>query len=62
MLVPRLPVPQLPARWVRYFATQSSQTDAETPEMILRYGDFVRSRRPRKEVSRPRTFSALQAA
>jgi hypothetical protein len=56
-----LPVPRLPANWVRYFVTQSSQTD-ETPEMILRYVDFVRRRRRRKEVSARRPRRAVRAA
>jgi hypothetical protein len=46
-----LSVPRVPANWVRHFATQSSHTDDETPEMILRYADFVRERRRRKNLS-----------
>ena len=57
-----LPVPRLPANWVRHFATQSSQIDDETPEMILRYADFVRRRRQRKEVSARRPRQAVRAA
>jgi hypothetical protein len=46
-----LTVSRLPANWVRYFVTQSSQTDNETLEMILRYVERVGSPRTWKDAA-----------
>jgi hypothetical protein len=54
---PALPVPRLPANWVRYFVTQSSQTDDETLEMILRYVERVGSPRRWKNATPSRTIA-----
>jgi hypothetical protein len=55
-----LPVPRLPASWVRYF-TESSQTYDETMEMVLRYVERVGSPRRWKDAT-PRQAIALQSA
>jgi hypothetical protein len=53
-----LAVPRLPANWVRYFVTQSSQTDSETLEMILRYVERVGSPRRWKDAAPRRAAAA----
>jgi hypothetical protein len=55
-------VPHLPANWVRYFVTQSSQTDDETLEMVLRYVERVGSPRRWKDSSPRPAAQALQSA
>jgi hypothetical protein len=57
-----LVVPRLAANWVRYFVTQSSQTDDETLEMILRYVERVGSPRRWKDASPRRSLEAAQSA
>jgi hypothetical protein len=56
-----LVVPRLAANWVRYFATQSSQTDDDTLEMILRYVERVGSPRRWKDATPRRTLAVPSA-
>jgi hypothetical protein len=52
-------VPRLPANWIRYFVTESSQTDDETLEMVLGYVERVGSPRSWKDAM-PRRPTAHQ--